>query len=72
MTLDLLMKLQGMRTAVRDGHATIDEIFTPPQEAAPVATTQSASKSEALSRRLAPKASPAPEPPPAEDEPGAV
>lgn len=70
MTLDDLATLNGYRTAISEGHATVEEIFRPE---APLEAKAARKGSEGLSERLgaAPKAE-APKTPPAprEREPG--
>lgn len=54
MTLDHLMTLQGYKTAVSEGHATVEEIFRPAPEPTSQTTRQPGeSKSDALTRALA-------------------
>ena len=52
--IDRLMTLNGFRTSISEGHATVEEIFRPAPEPAPQATRQPGeSKSDALTRALA-------------------
>lgn len=75
MTLDLLVKLQGLRTAVKDGQASVDELFPPMHVFSGVIESVGASKAERLAGKLSPnpKAEAPPEPDygvEAGDEPG--
>lgn len=61
MTLDLLGKLNGMRTAVKDGTSSIDELFAVP---APIASAPpTVSKASTLAGKLAANAAPEPREP---------
>lgn len=71
-TLDLLGRLNGLRTAVRDGQARIDEIFAPPQQQQAAGTPAPGGRAAELAGRINAGRKPAPAPvtpPPAEDVP---
>lgn len=67
MTLDSLRTLNGFKTSVAEGHATLAEIFTPPAEAlAAPAAPATGPKSQRLAAQLQPDGTSHPAAPPAE------
>ncbi len=52
-TLDVLMKLNGMKTAVTEGQTTLDELFTPPPPPqGAIEATPGQTKTEALTKKV--------------------